>query len=71
MKVIMMSEDKDLVFVAFQVVAPRFKGLYNGQKLLIMSFVIGFSGDHFLKEKSYKVLLVNFGLKKNEFSWVT
>ena len=45
--VVIVSKDKNFVFAAFQVVAPSFKGLNNGQELLILSFIPNLSGDLF------------------------
>ena len=37
-KVVMVNEDENLVFVAFQVVVPSFKNFNNNQELLIVGF---------------------------------
>ncbi len=63
MEVIMVSKDKDLVFAAFQVVAPSLKGFNDSQELLIVSLVSSLSEDHLLREKGYWVSLANFGLR--------
>ena len=60
MKVIMVNEDKDLVFAVFQVVAPSLKGFNDSQELLIIGLVLRLSGNHFSKEKGYWMLLANF-----------
>ncbi len=60
----MVSKDKDLVFAAFQVVAPSLKGFNDSQELLIVGFIPSLSGDHFSREKGYWVPLANFGLWK-------
>ncbi len=52
-EVIMVSKDENLVFAAFQVVAPSLKGFNDSQELLIVSFVLSLSGDHLSREKSY------------------
>ncbi len=52
-EVIMVSKDEDLVFAAFQVVAPSFEGFNNSQELLIVSLVPSLSGDHLWREKGY------------------
>ena len=49
----MVRKDDELVFAALQIVAPSFKGLNDGQELLIVGLVAGLSKDHFLREKSY------------------
>ncbi len=64
-EVVVVSEDEDLVFAAFQVVAPSLKGFNDSQELLIMGFVPGLSGDHLLREKGYWVPLANFGIRRN------
>ena len=56
-KVIVVSENKDLVFPAFQVLASCFKDLHNGQKLTIVSFVSCFSKNHFMQEVSQQMPL--------------
>ncbi len=62
-EVIMVSKDKDLVFAAFQVVAPSLKGFNNSQELVIVGFVPSLSGDHLLRKKGYWVSLANFELR--------
>ncbi len=64
-EVIMISKDTNLVFAAFQVMAPNIKDFNNSQELLIVGFVPSLSGDHLLREKGYWVPLANFGLKLN------
>ncbi len=49
----MVSKDKDLIFVAFQVVALSLKSFNDSQELLILSLVPSLSGDHLLREKGY------------------
>ena len=45
-EVVVVCKDKDLVFTTFQVVAPNFKNLNNGQELLIVGFRASLSGNH-------------------------
>lgn len=52
-KVVMIDENRNFVFIAFQIVAPIFKDFKNSQKLLIVGFITSLSRDNFLKEKSY------------------
>ncbi len=52
-EVVVISKDKNLVFVAFQVVVLSFKSFNNSRELLIVSLVLSLSGDHLLKEKGY------------------
>ncbi len=63
-EIVVVSDDKDLIFAAFQVVAPSLKGFNNNQELLVVVFVLSLSGDHFSREKGYWVPLANFGLWK-------
>ncbi len=72
-EVIMVSKDKDLIFAAFQVLAPSRKSFNNSQELLIVGFVPSLSRDHLSSKKGYWMPLANFGLKKIgfRFSWVT
>ncbi len=63
-QIIIVSKDEDLVFVAFQNVAPSLKGFNNSQELLIVSLVPSFHRDHLSREKGYWVLLANFGLRE-------
>ncbi len=50
MEVVVASEDEDLVFAAFQVVAPSLKGLNNNQELLMVGFVSSLSRNHLSKQ---------------------
>ncbi len=59
----MVSKDEDLIFTAFQVVAPRVKGFNHSHELLIVDFVLNLSGDHLLREKGYWMPLANFGFR--------
>ncbi len=61
----MVNKDKNLVFAAFQVVVPSLKRFNDSQELLIMGFVSSHSEDHVSREKGYRMLLTNFGLRKN------
>ena len=60
----MVSKDGDLVFLAFQVVAPSLKNFNNSQKLLVVSFILSLSKNNFLREKSYEMQLINLGFRK-------
>ncbi len=62
-EVIMVNKNEDLVFAAFQVVAPSLKGFNNSQELLIVGFVPSLSGDHLPREKGYGVPVANFGVR--------
>ncbi len=61
----MVNKNEDLIFAAFQAVAPSLKGFNNSQKLLIVGFVLSLSGDHLLRKKSNWMPLTNFGLRRN------
>ena len=49
-KVIVVSENENLVFANFQIMPPCFEGFNNGQKLTVVSFVSSFSNDHFTQD---------------------
>ena len=59
-EVVVVRKDKDLVFAAFQIVAPSLKGFNDSQELLIVGLVAGLSRDHFLIEESDWMPLTNF-----------
>ncbi len=42
----MVSEDEDLVFATFHVVAPSLKSFNDSQELLIMSLVLSLCRNH-------------------------
>ena len=52
-KVVVICEDKHLVFIAFQVVALCFKSFDNSQKLTIIDFVLSLYKNQFFRKKSY------------------
>ena len=52
-KIVIVSKNKNLIFIIFQVVVPSLESLNNGYKFLIVSLVPSFYGDHFLRKKSY------------------
>lgn len=49
-KVIIISKDEDLMFIAFQIMTPSLNDFNNSQKLLIMSLVSSLSRNHLLKK---------------------
>lgn len=59
----MFDKNEDLVFITFQLITPSLKGLDNSKKLFIVSFILGFNYNHLSREKSYQMLLPNFGIK--------
>lgn len=63
-KVIIVSKDKNYIFAAFQIVVPSLKSFNNSQKLLLVDFVPYLYQNHFWCNKSYRMLLTNFGLGK-------
>lgn len=69
-EVVVISEDEDLVFTAFQVVAPSLKDFNNSQKLLIVDLLPSFDRDYFLREKDYWMPLANFGLREIKMIFV-
>lgn len=64
LEVVLISEDKNFVFAAFQIIAPSFKDFNNNWEFLVVSFVASLDGNHFLIKIGYRVLLDNFGLRK-------
>lgn len=48
--VVLVSEDKDLIFAAFQVMASSLKSFNNRQELLIVSLVSSLNRYHFLRK---------------------
>ena len=64
-KIIIISKNEHLIFVAFQLIALSLKDFNNSQQLLIISLVLSLNRDHFLKKKSYWILLTNFGFRRN------
>lgn len=64
-KVVVVSEDEDLIFAAFQVVAPSLKEFNDSQKLLIVSLVSSFCRNHLFREKGHWMPLAIFGLALN------
>ncbi len=53
----MVGENEDLVFAAFQVVAPSLEGLNDGQELLIVSLIPGLSRNHLSREIKCNVII--------------
>lgn len=64
-KVIMIGENKDLVFIAFKVILSSLQSFNNGQKLTIIGFVPCFNKNHFSQKIGYRVPLAKLGLRKN------
>lgn len=52
MEVVVVNEDEDLIFVAFQVVAPTLKGFNDSQELLIVSLILSFDKYYLSKKKA-------------------
>ena len=53
MGVFMINKDKDLIFIAFQIMTSSLQGFNNRHKFLIMNLVPNLGVDHLLREKSY------------------
>ena len=53
MEVIPVNKIKNLVFAAFQIVAPSFKSSNNNQEFLVMTLIPSLSEDHFLRKNGY------------------
>lgn len=66
LKVVVIIKNKDLIFIAFQVVVLCLKSFKDSQQLLIIFFVPYLYRNHFSKEKNYHILLNNFGHKRNQ-----
>lgn len=52
-KVVIVDEDKDLVFTTFLVVPSSFESFNNSQKLTVMSFVLNLYKNHFFRKVGY------------------
>ncbi len=63
-EVVVVSEDKDLIFAAFQVMVSSLKSFKNRHKLLIICFVPSLSRDYLSKKKGYHITLTNFKFRK-------
>lgn len=59
-EIIIVSKNKDLIFVAFKIVASSLKDLKNSQNFLIAGFVSCLNQNHLLQEISYGVALTRF-----------
>lgn len=59
----MICENKNLIFIALQIVASSLRDFNNSQKLLIVSLILSLGRDYFLRKKGYRVSLANFGLR--------
>ncbi len=49
----MVSQHKNLVFTAFQVMAPSFESLNNGQKFLMVLLVASFHRNDLFRKKNH------------------
>lgn len=56
-EIIIVSEDKDLKFAAFQVVGPTLKSFNNDQEFLVMNFIPSLCCNYLSGEKNYGVQL--------------
>lgn len=52
-EILIISKNQDLVFAAFQVVAPCLEGFNNNKDLTIMRFIPNFNRYYLSKEKGY------------------
>lgn len=64
-EIIIINEDKNLVFAALQVVTPSLKSFNNSQKLLIVNFIVFVNKDHLLRKKNDWISITNFALRRN------
>lgn len=60
-EIVIVNEDKDLKFIAFQVVTLSLKGFNNGQEFIVVSFVLSLYRDYLPKQKGYGILLPRIG----------
>ena len=58
-EVFLVRKDEDLIFGAFQIVAPSLEDFNNSQKFLIVSFVISFYYNHLPRKEGYGIPLTN------------
>lgn len=65
-EVILVCNNKNLVFATLQVVMPSFKSFKDSQEFLVISFIAGFGKDYLQRKKNYRISLTNFGLKKSK-----
>ncbi len=63
-EVVVVSEDKDIVFSAFHLVAPSLEGFNDSHELLIVSLVPSLWRNHLSGENGHWVPLANFGLSE-------
>lgn len=47
LEVVVIREDKNLIFVTLKVVAPSLKGFNDSQEFLIVSLILDFNEDYF------------------------
>ncbi len=50
-EVVIVINDKNLVFATLQVMAPSLESLNDGWELLIVNLILNFCKDHFLRKK--------------------
>ena len=55
MKVIIICQDKNLIFLAFLIVLPCLKGFYIKKKPIIMSFVLSFGQKSFFFKNKLQI----------------
>lgn len=65
LEIIIVNQNKDLIFAIFQRVTPSLESFKNSQELLIMSLISNFCRNHLFRENGYWMPLLNFtGLRK-------
>lgn len=64
LEVVVINENKNLIFVTLQVVMSNAKHHNNIPQLLFINLVTSLYKDYFFGKKDYRVLFVNFGLRK-------
>ncbi len=64
-EIVVVDEDKNLIFVAFQIVAPILEDLNNSQQLLVVGLVLSPRPYYLPREKGHRVPLTNIvGLRR-------
>ena len=61
-EVVVVCEDKNLVFANFQIVPPYFKCFNDSQKLAVVGFVLSFCRNHLPRKEGYWMLLAQISL---------
>lgn len=52
-EVVIIGENKNLIFIAFQIVVSSLKDFNDSQEFLIISLIPSLNKDYFMRKKSY------------------